>query len=762
MAHLRSAPTGARRARPVPRRRLLLPGALLAVLALLLGMPASEAATTPSSTFVTYSDTTPLVTMYDAATSLSLELGSHSVEATVDPDQTARSYLTNSSASGTYLPGSIVSVPNDPVSGSALDPATSDCLAKPSGWSDKDWYAQGRNVACANGDRTVTLTFDPPVVDPVVLLQTSAMVNTYTDGSDPTTCWFSYHDFAVTQVNGTDSSGWQLDLVGEQHTYVESFVDGAVTHLVEDGTCNPWSSTNSQAGTYMQVTGLVSSITITAQQHVEILRQGSWGGLWGWGATARTDWSGISSSWTQYILKTSTADLAITKQGSTEVVAGNEVEWSLEVSNLGPAPSHGYLVHDAVPEQVTDVALVSAPDGCTLSGLDLLCTAAPAGWEMSDGGSGPPQLSGGDAAVDVPVVLASGATAGTIVLRGTATGDVGDAIVNTATVAGVDHDASSANNSASLTTTIVEPGWSVAKSVEGGEAASPGDVLTYTVEASSTGSTDVTGVTLTDDLTSVLAAADIVPGSVRLTVGSGTATVLTDPTVDDPVIVAGPFILPAGSTATLTYQATVRDDAYSALLTNTVAAAGDSPPGTCATGADDVCSTATRVTARLEVLKQGTVNGSVVALDGAQFEVLDDDAGSAGAARADLAVQVVTGSTGLFEVAGIAPGTYWLRETQAPDGHGLLADAVQFVVAADGQVTMSDPEASTQVVAVDGRLTVTDSPTFDLPVTGGSGTGWLLTLGWVLLGVCVVLATGLVLHGRRRQASDGERSAIDS
>lgn len=579
------------------------------------------------------------------------------------------------------------------------------------------------------GQREFTVTFDRPTVDPILWLGTRAFRSAPTpDVRDPR-CYTTWHNTAVVGIDGGGPAADRLDLVSDADS-LTSFVDGELAYeFGADPTTCDYILDDPRGYAGVKVSGLVSSVTLRLDHLVMI---------------TRVDSSGRSSSSTlgqpDYSLTTSadTVDLSVATTAPATVASGGTVEWTLESANLGPAGSHGFIVEDAVPEQLTDVVLVTAPDGCVLEGRDLSCAVAPPGWSVSQDPdiSTLANLSGGDTS-SVGEVLEAGATFGPITLRGTAPVTPGTEIVTTAAVSGVDSDLDLSNNSAQTLTTVDAPDWSVAKTVTGsGDTTypAPGDTLTYTVTATST-TGDVADVVFTDDLTDVLTHADLVPGSVRYTVGSAPEEQLADPTRENPVLVAGPSMLRAGSTATVTYAVVVHDDAWSTELGNTVTATGSGPPSTCAAGAseaDPTCSTSTRVTARLDLLKQGHVNGELVGLDGAAFEILADEAGAPGAVLATPVVSPVDGRRGGFEVAGIDPGTYWLRETAAPAGHELLAAPVRFEVAADGTAAVLDA-GSAQVVASGGSLTVTDTPSFAMPETGSTGRTALVVTGSVLL-----------------------------
>jgi len=615
---------------------------------------------------------------------------------------------------------------------SSDNPATVDCLAeipRPPAQQPSAGYLK----TC--GEREITVTFDRPTVDPILWLSLGWFYPIYIPPDATAACYMTWLNAEVVRVDGGAAGARQLDHVSSaQNLAVAS--NGAVT-LDGIGTglsptsCDPIGVDAPRGYPAIQVSGLVSSVTISLDHVVQISRLNTRTGEIPRGAVGQPPMALTTSA--------DVVDLGVSTSAPAAVAPGGTFEWTLEATNLGPAASHGFIVADAVPEAVTGAALVDAPDGCVLDGRSLSCAVAPPGWTVSQDAAMPTlaNLAGGDPSA-VGEVLGDGESFGPITLRGTAPVTPGAEIVTTASVSGVDSDLDLTNNTAQTLTTVSAADWSVAKTVtSSGDTTypSPGDTLTYTVTATSAMG-DVADVVLTDDLTDVLAHADIVPGSVRYTVGSEPGEQLADPTAQDPVVVVGPTSLSAGSTATLSYSVVVHDDAWSTVLANTVTATGSTPPSTCAAGSsalDPACSTSTTTTARLELLKQGEVNDELVALDGAAFEVVADVEGTLGEVVDSLPVSPVADTPGAFEIPGIAPGTYWLRETVAPPGHELLATAVRFDVAADGTVTLPDPASAPQVAASGGQLTVTDVPTFHMPETGATGAGRLVTVGLLLL-----------------------------
>lgn len=137
-------------------------------------------------------------------------------------------------------------------------------------------------------------------------------------------------------------------------------------------------------------------------------------------------------------------------------------------------------------------------------------------------------------------------------------------------------------------------------------------------------------------------------------------------------------------------------------------------------------------------------------IDGAQFALYPNVNGAAGGTALNPGVQPAPG-TGKFEATGLAPGTYWLRETKAPAGYSLLPRDVLIEIELRGVVKLDGaPNPQVQLVNASGvyTLRVTDTKTAALPFAGGQWLGIVTTGGAILL---IVALVGGWWWRRRRQ-----------
>lgn len=132
-------------------------------------------------------------------------------------------------------------------------------------------------------------------------------------------------------------------------------------------------------------------------------------------------------------------------------------------------------------------------------------------------------------------------------------------------------------------------------------------------------------------------------------------------------------------------------------------------------------------------------------------------------------VILTSAADGIFKIAGLDDGTYYLREIQAPAGYNLLEEDVQLVITADtenGQNWAGEPGQALTALNIrvnDGELqpgntetgivnvTVANNQGATLPETGGMGT----TLFYIIGGLLVVGA-GVLLVVRIRMKAHNE------
>lgn len=631
----------------------------------------------------------------------------------------------------------------NPVDHELIRPEYADCLV--------DDREVGPPKECFT--HTATVTFSRPEIDPVIVIGSGSIdwLNS-TDPSGSRGCYADSTEVTFADVDGATPESGRVELLDSMHldqvTGVWSTAEA--TSVVENRLIpeplvadrpNNCVLAHNPAVSVVKIEGQVSSITLAIHQMLQVTKT----------LTAPTTVVGLPN--VTFGFSFPSADLSIEKAAPAAVDGLGTIDWALTVANAADsADSHGFVIHDAIPAEVTDPEIVSAPPGCTLSGHDLTCALAPDGYAVSQNPDSPTfaDLSGGDPAVRVPSVLAAGGSIA-IRLRGKAPLSSKDGIVNTATVSGVDIDPTTSSNTSTVTTRVTPSTWTMAKTatVDGaapvGGVVQPGDIVTYTVTAESTHG-PVPGIVMTDDLSAVLDHASFVPGSARLAVAGGESRTIADPVG---VTLATPsFDLADGQRAVLTYQVRVGADAWSTSLRNTVTGTAEVPLTSC-----DPCTTDSQTGALVAVQKNGVDDdGAVAPIAGAAFEVLADDDGKPGAVLAGMPVSSVSGQTGRFEIRGLAPGTYWLTETKAPAGHVLLARPAAFSVSATGAVALVDPQADANLSASGGLITVGDGRTVALPFTGAAGpigVSLLVGSGAVLL----LLAAGTALLMRRRSAA---------
>jgi uncharacterized repeat protein (TIGR01451 family) len=215
------------------------------------------------------------------------------------------------------------------------------------------------------------------------------------------------------------------------------------------------------------------------------------------------DTVGGADSGSAYVYRRiSVADLAVTKtDGQTTASPGEQITYTIIVSNAGPEAVTGAIVTDVVP-----AALLGATWTCSAS----------AGSSCTPSGAG---------SINDTVDLLVGGTA-TYLLTGTVDAAATGTLSNTVTVApGTgDFDPDTGNNSATDTDTLApEADLSVTKT-DSPDPVLPGGTLTYTVTVTNLGPSAATSVTLVDTLPAGVAFVSSTPGPPTCNIAGPTLT----------------------------------------------------------------------------------------------------------------------------------------------------------------------------------------------------------------------------------------------
>jgi uncharacterized repeat protein (TIGR01451 family) len=174
------------------------------------------------------------------------------------------------------------------------------------------------------------------------------------------------------------------------------------------------------------------------------------------------------------------ADLAVTKTGTPNpVLAGNNITYTITVTNNGPAASANVTLTDTLPANTTVVSI-----------------STPAGWTC-------PAASGGTQTCTNPSVAANATATFTLILKVTAGTAPKTVITNSASIASsTTTDPNSANNTASSSSTVASPTQADVAIVKTAspEPVDQGTNLTYTIQVTNNGPAVAQGVTVTDVL----------------------------------------------------------------------------------------------------------------------------------------------------------------------------------------------------------------------------------------------------------------------
>jgi uncharacterized repeat protein (TIGR01451 family) len=212
------------------------------------------------------------------------------------------------------------------------------------------------------------------------------------------------------------------------------------------------------------------------------------GTFWGANEFANTEatanWGTAVANFTVASALPST-DMAVTASGPSSVTAGTNATYTVTITNNGPNAAQGVVLSDTLPAGSVFVSMTqtAGTDGFTLT------------------------QSGGNATETATANIASGSS-DTFSLVVSAPGSLanGAAFNDTASVTASNPDPNTANNTATVTGSIVNnnPNADLSVSMSGPSSGNEGDTVTYNITVTNAGPSNAGSVVLTDTLGSIL------------------------------------------------------------------------------------------------------------------------------------------------------------------------------------------------------------------------------------------------------------------
>ena len=364
-------------------------------------------------------------------------------------------------------------------------------------------------------------------------------------------------------------------------------------------------------------------------------------------STTTSDPNGTNDSSTTSAAVSTSADVAVVKNGPATVTAGSNATYTIDVANNGPSDAANVSLSDTLPPNTT---FVSATPGC--SGTTTVTCAIG--------------------------TMASGATTTiTIVVAIDADAASGSSIANTANVTTTTNDPNDANDSSTTTATVATSAdLTVTKS--GPASVTAGTNATYTIDVTNNGPSDAANVSLSDTLPPNTTLVSATPGCSGTTTVTCTVGTLTD-----------------GASATITIVLAIDSDAPdgSSIANTAIVSATTSDPDN---GNNSSTTTATVATsADVSIKKNGPA--TVTAGSNATYAIDVTNSGPSDAANVSLSDTLPPNTTFVSATPGCS-GT-----TTVTCAIGTLANGatttITIVVAVDSDAADGSSVANTATVS---------------------------------------------------------------
>ncbi len=336
-------------------------------------------------------------------------------------------------------------------------------------------------------------------------------------------------------------------------------------------------------------------------------------------------------------------DLSVAKTDNVDpVIAGNDVAYTVSVSNAGPS--------DAVNATVTD----TLPTGLTFtpSGSDPRCSAA--------------------GQVVTCVIPTLGIATEDVVINSTVDGEVVAAsVTNSATVTSDTHEHDVTNNTTNEPTAIIrEVDTSVTKSAA--PTVTAGGQLTYTIDVANAGPSTALNTTVVDALPAGVVLVSATP------TGAGTCAGTT---------CTWPTIAAAGSESVTIIVDVPGDTADATVLTNSVEVSSDDPD---ADSSDNTASVNTTVGVAADLALTKTLAGPIVPGEQAIYTLTVENLGPSDANAVEVTDAVPAGMT-FSAAAPTSPDCNEAAGVVTCDGGTLASgDTATFLVVFDVDPSMAD------------------------------------------------------------------------